>query len=55
MQKGRVVESGDARAVLSTPKHPCSILLKNSMLSPDAAGRGELTALSQSLAEDVGV
>ncbi|MGH6917383.1 MAG: ABC transporter ATP-binding protein, partial [Geminicoccaceae bacterium] len=37
MQKGRVVESGDARAVLSAPQHPYSILLKSSVLSPDAA------------------
>jgi peptide/nickel transport system ATP-binding protein len=37
MQKGKVVESGDARAVLDNPKHPYSILLKASVLSPDAA------------------
>jgi ABC-type oligopeptide transport system ATPase subunit len=55
MRKGGVVESGDARAVLSAPKHPYSILLKNSVLSPDAAGRRELTAQSPSHAEDVGV
>ncbi|NJO37581.1 MAG: ABC transporter ATP-binding protein, partial [Rhizobiales bacterium] len=35
MQKGRVVEEGDARTVLSAPKHPYSQLLKNSVLSPD--------------------
>jgi ABC-type dipeptide/oligopeptide/nickel transport system ATPase component len=46
MQKGRVVESGDARTVLSAPQHPYSILLKNSVLSPDAAGRNELTLSS---------
>jgi ABC-type oligopeptide transport system ATPase subunit len=55
MQKGRVVESGDARAVLSAPKHPYSILLKSSVLSPDTAGRGELTAPSPSLALDASV
>jgi ABC-type oligopeptide transport system ATPase subunit len=44
MQKGRVVERGEARAVLSSPQHPYSVLLKNSVLSPDAAGRGDLTA-----------
>ena len=33
MQKGKVVESGDARAVLDSPQHPYSILLKNSVLS----------------------
>ena len=37
MQKGKVVESGDARAVLDNPQHPYSILLKSSVLSPDAA------------------
>ncbi len=37
MQKGRVVESGDARSVLDNPKHPYSILLKASVLSPEAA------------------
>jgi ABC-type oligopeptide transport system ATPase subunit len=35
MQKGEVVESGNARAVLDNPQHPYSILLKNSVLSPD--------------------
>ena len=40
MQKGQVVESGDARAVLSNPRHPYSILLKDAVLSPDAAGSG---------------
>jgi peptide/nickel transport system ATP-binding protein len=35
MQKGKVVEEGDARTVLSAPKHPYSQLLKDSVLSPD--------------------
>jgi peptide/nickel transport system ATP-binding protein len=35
MQKGKVVEGGDARAVLDNPQHPYSILLKSSVLSPD--------------------
>lgn len=35
MQKGEVVESGDARTVLSDPQHPYSRLLKDSVLSPD--------------------
>lgn len=39
MQKGRVVEDGDARRVLDDPKHPYSILLKSSVLSPEAAAR----------------
>jgi ABC-type oligopeptide transport system ATPase subunit len=37
MQKGKVVEGGDARSVLDDPKHPYSILLKSSVLSPEAA------------------
>ena len=37
MQKGKVVESGDARTVLDDPRHPYSILLKASVLSPDIA------------------
>ena len=39
MQRGKVVESGDARAVLDHPQHPYSILLKNAVLSPDDAGK----------------
>ncbi|MFI4985989.1 MAG: ABC transporter ATP-binding protein [Alphaproteobacteria bacterium] len=44
MQKGRVVEAGDARVVLDNPQHPYSVLLKDSVLSPDAAGRDNLFA-----------
>jgi ABC-type oligopeptide transport system ATPase subunit len=44
MQKGRVVESGAARAVLSNPQHPYSILLKNAVLSPEAAGSSDILA-----------
>lgn len=51
MQKGRVVESGPARTVLSHPQHPYSILLKNSVLSPDAAGRNALTAAAAAVEE----
>ena len=40
MQKGKVVEAGDARAVLDNPQHPYSILLKSSVLSPDVATGG---------------
>jgi peptide/nickel transport system ATP-binding protein len=40
MQKGRVVESGEARAVLDNPTHPYSILLKSSVLAPEAAQEG---------------
>ena len=39
MQKGEVVESGDARAVLDNPQHPYSILLKSSVLSPEVGRR----------------
>jgi ABC-type glutathione transport system ATPase component len=35
MQKGRVVEAGSARSVLDDPQHPYSILLKESVLSPE--------------------
>jgi len=37
MRNGRVVESGPARAVLDNPSDDYSILLKNSVLSTDAA------------------
>ncbi len=40
MQKGVVVESGDARTVLDNPRHAYSALLKSSVLSPDAATGG---------------
>jgi len=42
MQKGKVVETGPASEVLIHPRHPYSILLKESVLSPDDAGRGRL-------------
>ena len=38
MQKGRVVEGGDARTVLDNPQHAYSKLLKSAVLSPDNAG-----------------
>jgi peptide/nickel transport system ATP-binding protein len=39
MQRGKAVESGNARAVLDDPQHPYSILLKNAVLSPEDAGK----------------
>ena len=39
MQRGKAVESGNARAVLDHPQHPYSILLKNAVLSPEDAGK----------------
>jgi peptide/nickel transport system ATP-binding protein len=35
MQKGEVVETGDARAVLSAPRHPYSRRLRDSVLTAD--------------------
>jgi ABC-type oligopeptide transport system ATPase subunit len=42
MQRGKVVEMGPARAVLDTPEHPYSRLLKASVLSAEDAGAGKL-------------
>lgn len=42
MQRGRIVEMGDARTVLDNPEHPYSRLLKASVLSTDDAGAGKL-------------
>jgi len=42
MQRGRIVEMGDARTVLDDPQHPYSRLLKASVLSTDDAGDGKL-------------
>ena len=36
MRRGRVVEAGNARAVLENPQHAYSRLLKDAVLSPDA-------------------
>jgi peptide/nickel transport system ATP-binding protein len=43
MQRGKAVESGNARAVLDNPQHPYSILLKNAVLSPEDAGKPMMT------------
>ncbi|MDB5529114.1 MAG: transporter ATP-binding protein [Devosia sp.] len=42
MQRGRIVEMGDARTVLENPEHPYSRLLKASVLSTEDAGDGKL-------------
>ena len=39
MQKGRVVESGEARVVLNAPQHPYSQQLRAAVLLPEVAGR----------------
>jgi ABC-type oligopeptide transport system ATPase subunit len=41
MQKGRVVEGGDARKVLAAPQHPYSIKLRQAVLSVDDAWRDD--------------
>jgi ABC-type oligopeptide transport system ATPase subunit len=38
MQRGAIVEAGDARAVLSAPQHPYSRLLRDAVLTPDSVG-----------------
>ncbi|TGQ38376.1 MULTISPECIES: ATP-binding cassette domain-containing protein [unclassified Mesorhizobium] len=47
MQKGRVVEAGNARTVLDAPQHPYSKLLKSAVLSADSAGAEETTGPGQ--------
>ena len=39
MQKGKVVETGPAREVLTNPQHPYTVLLRESVLSADDADR----------------
>ena len=51
MQKGKVVEAGEAQDVLANPQHPYTKLLRDSVLSPDDAGTGRLTAAAR-LPED---
>jgi peptide/nickel transport system ATP-binding protein len=44
MQTGQVVEQGDARTVLSAPRHPYSRLLLDSVLAPEPAGQDQLNS-----------
>ncbi len=53
MQKGQVVEAGAAREVLSNPQHAYTKLLRDSVLSPDDAGKGRLTAAARLPVDEV--
>ena len=44
MQKGQVVEGGEARTVLDNPRHPYSKLLKSAVLEPGEVGKIEGSA-----------
>jgi peptide/nickel transport system ATP-binding protein len=46
MQRGRVIESGDARTVLNAPQHPYSQQLRAAVLSPEMATAGLPAAAS---------
>ena len=46
MQKGSVVESGDARAVLNAPQHPYSRQLRAAVLLPEVAAAAPSATLS---------
>ncbi len=52
MRRGKVVEAGDAHVVLANPQHPYTKLLRDSVLSPDDAGTGRLTAESRMAEEE---
>jgi peptide/nickel transport system ATP-binding protein len=47
MQKGSVVESGDARTVLRAPQHPYSRQLREAVLLPDFANAAAGTSVSK--------
>lgn len=55
MQRGRVVESGEARTVLADPQHSYARRLKDAVLSPDAllAGRSGLDEVKPGLEADM--
>ena len=53
MQRGRAVESGVAREVLANPQHPYSILLKNSVLSPEDAGKPLMPATRHNVIRNI--
>ena len=46
MQKGSVVESGDAKTVLNAPQHPYSRQLRAAVLLPDVAAAGNQVSTS---------
>jgi peptide/nickel transport system ATP-binding protein len=46
MQKGNVVESGEARAVLNAPQHPYSRQLRAAVLLPEVANAGRQASTS---------
>ena len=46
MQKGNVVESGEARAVLNAPQHPYSRQLRAAVLLPEVASAGRQVSTS---------
>jgi ABC-type oligopeptide transport system ATPase subunit len=50
MQKGKVIESGDARTVLEHPTQPYSIALKGAVLPPDPAAASAIIRNRQSAA-----
>jgi peptide/nickel transport system ATP-binding protein len=51
MQKGAVVESGKARAVLSAPQHPYSRALRDAVLTVDSVGLFAAKQISNDLIE----
>ena len=46
MQKGKIVESGEARAVLNAPQHPYSRQLRAAVLLPEVASAGHQLSTS---------